>query len=56
MATSTEPRMPAEFSDDLLAALYRETSRGVPSDQRSTCPVHLDWDAHCRGWHVKDCR
>lgn len=51
MATSTEPRMPAEFSDDLLAALYRETKRRVPADQRSTCPAHLTWRDRCADWH-----
>jgi hypothetical protein len=51
MATATEPRMMADFSDDLDRALYRETSRGVPADQRSTCPDHLDWADHCRHLH-----
>jgi hypothetical protein len=51
MATVTEPRMPAEFSDDLDQALYRETRTQVPAEQRTTCPVHLDWTDRCRSWH-----
>lgn len=51
MTTATRPAMPAEFSDDLDLALYRETKNQVPNDQRSTCPLHLNWRDHCRQLH-----
>jgi hypothetical protein len=41
------------FGDDLTRALHRETVYGVPDDQRSTCPVHLDWTRNCLDLHVK---
>ena len=44
--------MPAEFSDSLDLALYRETKNRVPEAERTTCPVHLDWRDHCRPLHV----
>ncbi|MFE5368153.1 hypothetical protein [Streptomyces mirabilis] len=52
MATATRPAMPAEFSDSLDLALYRETKNQVPEAQRSTCPLHLDWRDNCRSLHV----
>ncbi|MFI5992459.1 hypothetical protein ACIBAC_11480 [Streptomyces sp. NPDC051362] len=51
MATPTKPRMPAEFSDDLDLAIRRETRDQVSDDQRTTCPVHLQWRDRCRSWH-----
>lgn len=51
MATPTKPAMPAEFSDDLDLAIRRETRDQVPDDQRTTCPVHLQWRDNCRSWH-----
>ena len=40
------------FGDDLTRALHRETTYGVPDDQRLTCPKHLDWRADCLDLHV----
>ncbi|WP_265560826.1 hypothetical protein [Streptomyces hygroscopicus] len=51
MATAIQPRMPVEFSDDLARALYRETARQTPAEQRVSCPIHLDWRDHCRHLH-----
>jgi hypothetical protein len=45
--------MPADFSDDLDRALYRETHQGVPDAERSTCPIHLNWRDNCRQLHVR---
>ncbi|MFD9464340.1 hypothetical protein [Streptomyces sp. NPDC060027] len=47
----TEPRMPAEFSDDLDRVLRRETRDQVSAEQRTTCPIHLTWRDRCRSWH-----
>lgn len=53
MASPTLARIPADASDDLLHKLYQETARQVPADERSTCPVHLDWRDHCRHLHTR---
>ncbi|MDH6610273.1 hypothetical protein M2164_005908 [Streptomyces sp. SAI-208] len=39
--------LPAGASDDLVLCLYREASREVPVELRSTCPIHLDWRDRC---------
>lgn len=44
-------RMPADASDDLLLRLYRETARQTPAEQRSTCPIHLQWRDRCLHLH-----
>ncbi|MGW0632429.1 hypothetical protein [Streptomyces sp. NPDC002758] len=51
--TADTPRMPAEFSDDLDRAIWRETAYSVPDDQRTTCPIHLDWRSNCVDLHVR---
>ncbi|MGW9024792.1 hypothetical protein ACWGQ5_11255 [Streptomyces sp. NPDC055722] len=53
MMTDTRPRMPAEFGDDLLRAIHRETSWSVPLAERTTCPIHLNWADRCRHLHVR---
>ncbi|MFF3911563.1 hypothetical protein ACFYZJ_37805 [Streptomyces sp. NPDC001848] len=53
MTTATRPRMPVEFSDDFARALHRETAWSVPDDQRTTCPIHLDWRSKCVDLHVR---
>lgn len=51
MAAPTVARMPAEFSDCLDLKLFRETRDQVPAEQRSTCPVHLNWRDRCAHLH-----
>ncbi|MET9813178.1 hypothetical protein [Streptomyces sp. NPDC006355] len=40
------------FGDDLDRALHREAAYAVPLDQRSTCPIHLDWVTGCAELHL----
>jgi hypothetical protein len=40
------------FGDPLTRALYREDRYDVPSGQRVTCPIHLDWVADCADLHL----
>lgn len=51
MAAPTLPPIPADASDDLVHAIYRETRDQVPADQRSTCPIHLQWRDRCSHLH-----
>jgi hypothetical protein len=40
------------FGDELDRALHREAVYAVPLDQRSTCPIHLDWVTGCAELHI----
>jgi hypothetical protein len=40
------------FGDELDRALHREAAYAVPLDQRSTCPIHLDWVTGCAELHI----
>lgn len=51
MTAATRPRMPADFSDDLDHALYREALHQIPADRRVTCPTHLNWRDRCAHLH-----
>lgn len=53
MAAPTLPRIPAGASDDLILRLYQETARQTPADQRSTCPIHLNWRDRCAHLHTQ---
>lgn len=52
MTAPTLPRIPADASDDLVLRIFRETRDQTPADQRSTCPIHLNWMDRCRHLHV----
>jgi len=45
--------MPADFSDSLDLALYRETRDQVPDADRVTCPLHLNWRDRCKHLHTQ---
>lgn len=51
MAASTLPRIPADASDDLVFAIYREGRDQTPASLRVTCPIHLDWRDRCAHLH-----
>ncbi|MFF8100133.1 hypothetical protein ACF07S_10215 [Streptomyces sp. NPDC016640] len=40
------------FGDALDRALHREAVYAVPLDQRTTCPIHLDWVTGCAELHL----
>ncbi|MFE8961768.1 hypothetical protein [Streptomyces iakyrus] len=51
MSAPTLARIPADASDDLVYRIWRETRDQTPAEQRSTCPIHLNWRDRCAHLH-----
>lgn len=51
MTAPTLARIPADASDDLVYALYREGRNQTPASERSTCQIHLNWVDKCSHLH-----
>ncbi|MER6183052.1 hypothetical protein [Streptomyces sp. NPDC001652] len=45
------PRIPADASDDLVYAIYREGRDQTPAGQRVTCVIHVQWRDKCADLH-----
>jgi hypothetical protein len=53
VSAPTQPRIPADASDDLVLRIYRETRDQTPVELRSTCPIHLNWRDRCAHLHTQ---